>query len=79
MAASAATTTTYLSAAQVRSRYGGISDMALWRWLQDDTLRFPQPEWIRRRRFWREDRLAAWERAPRPGPRPGAAWHHPCH
>jgi predicted DNA-binding transcriptional regulator AlpA len=61
MAASAATTT-YLSAAQVRSRYGGISDMTLWRWLQDDELAFPEPEWIRRRRFWREDRLAAWDR-----------------
>jgi predicted DNA-binding transcriptional regulator AlpA len=56
-----APTTTYLSAAQVRSRYGGISDMTLWRWLQDETLAFPQPEWIRNRRFWREDRLTAWD------------------
>jgi hypothetical protein len=57
-----AATTTYLSAAQVRSRYGGISDMTLWRWLQDEQLGFPEPEWIRRRRFWREDKLSAWER-----------------
>jgi predicted DNA-binding transcriptional regulator AlpA len=55
-------TTTYLSAAQVRTRYGGISDMTLWRWLQDETLRFPRPEWIRRRRFWRADTLAEWDR-----------------
>jgi hypothetical protein len=54
--------TTYLSAAQVRNRYGGISNMTLWRWLNDGELGFPPPEWIRRRRFWREDKLAAWER-----------------
>ena len=43
--------TTYLNAAQVRTRYGGVSDMALWRWLQDDALGFPKPFRINRRRF----------------------------
>jgi len=45
-------TTIYLNAAQVRTRYGGMSDMALWRWLQDETLGFPKPLVINNRRFW---------------------------
>jgi hypothetical protein len=36
-------TITYLNAAQVRTRYGGMSDMALWRWLHDGQLGFPKP------------------------------------
>jgi predicted DNA-binding transcriptional regulator AlpA len=54
--------TTYLSAAQVRRRYGGVSDMTLWRWLQDEALAFPRPRWIQGRRFWDVADLAAWER-----------------
>ena len=55
--------TTYLNAAQVRTRYGGVSDMALWRWLQDDDLGFPKPFRINRRRFWKASDLTAWESA----------------
>src|SRR5262245_1814700 len=55
--------TVYLNAAQVRSRYGGMSDMALWRWLHDDELGFPQPLRINGRRFWMASALSAWERA----------------
>jgi predicted DNA-binding transcriptional regulator AlpA len=57
--------TVYLNAAQVRSRYGGMSDMALWRWLQDDDLGFPKPFRINRRRFWKASDLTAWERTRR--------------
>ena len=57
--------TTYLNAGQVRTRYGGVSDMALWRWLQDDDLGFPKPLRINRRRFWKASDLTAWERARR--------------
>ena len=57
--------TTYLNAAQVRSRYGGVSDMALWRWLQDEDLGFPKPFRINRRRFWKASDLTAWERTRR--------------
>jgi predicted DNA-binding transcriptional regulator AlpA len=57
--------TTYLNAAQVRTRYGGVSDMALWRWLQDDDLGFPKPFRINRRRFWKASDLTAWERTRR--------------
>jgi predicted DNA-binding transcriptional regulator AlpA len=52
---------TYLNASQVRRRYGGVSDMALWRWLHDEKLGFPQPLRINRRRFWKERDLIAWE------------------
>jgi predicted DNA-binding transcriptional regulator AlpA len=55
--------TLYLNAAQVRRRYGGASDMALWRWLHDEKLGFPQPFRINGRRFWREADLAAWEQS----------------
>lgn len=51
----------YLTAKQVRLRYGGISDMSLWRWLADPDLEFPQPERIRKRRYWRASRLDAWD------------------
>jgi predicted DNA-binding transcriptional regulator AlpA len=54
-------TITYLNAAQVRTRYGGMSDMALWRWLRDDELGFPKPLVINGRRFWKASELTAWE------------------
>lgn len=60
----------FLTAAQVRARYGGISDMSLWRWLHDPDLAFPRPLRVNRRRFWKLVELEAWERrqaAPRQG------------
>lgn len=51
----------YLSSAAVRARYGGRSDMTLWRWLADDELGFPKPIRIQRRRFWRLSELQEWE------------------
>ena len=54
---------TYLNAAQVRTRYGGVSDMALWRWLNDQELGFPKPFRINRRRYWKASDLTAWESA----------------
>ena len=54
--------TVFLNAAQVRRRYGGISEMALWRWLRDEDLGFPQPIRINGRRLWEARRLTAWER-----------------
>jgi hypothetical protein len=52
----------YLRAAQVRKRYGGISDMTLHRWLHDPELNFPQPEYHGRDRFWDEEKLDAHDR-----------------
>ena len=54
--------TVFLNATQVRSRYGGVSDMALWRWLRDEDLGFPKPIRIKGRRFWLVSSLVAWER-----------------
>ena len=53
----------YLNAAQMS--YGGMSDMALWRWLQDKELGFPKPYRINRRRFWKACDLTALERTRR--------------
>jgi predicted DNA-binding transcriptional regulator AlpA len=52
-----------LTAKQVRNRYGGVSDMAIWRWLRDENLGFPQPVLINGRRYWWLSQLSAWERA----------------
>jgi predicted DNA-binding transcriptional regulator AlpA len=47
-------------ACQVRSQCGGISDMTLYRWIHDDSLAFPKPFYINRRRFWFDDEIAFW-------------------
>ena len=52
----------FLTARQTRQRYGGISDMWLWRRLHDDS-GFPKPLVINRRRFWRLSELIMWERS----------------
>lgn len=49
----------YLSAAQVRQRYGNISDMTLWRWLKNNS--FPKPRKINERRYWDATDLDAWD------------------
>lgn len=38
---------------ELRKKFGNISDMSLWRWLQDEDLGFPQPLYIARRRYWK--------------------------
>jgi predicted DNA-binding transcriptional regulator AlpA len=50
----------YLSAPQVKYRYGGISDMTLWRWLNKD---FPKPVVIAGRRYWYLPTLQIYEKA----------------
>jgi len=42
-----------LTAINVRQRFGGISDMTLWRWMHDARVGFPQPIIINRRRYFR--------------------------
>jgi predicted DNA-binding transcriptional regulator AlpA len=49
-----------IQAASVRQLCGGISDMSLWRWLDNPELNFPRPIYIGRRRFWREAEIFAW-------------------
>lgn len=59
----------FLTSAQVKARYGGISDMWLHRRLQDDS-QFPQPMIVEKRRFWRLSDLIAWERKRAVAPAP---------
>lgn len=49
-----------IQAAAVRALCGDISDMSLWRWLNDPKLDFPRPIYIGGRRFWRESDVIAW-------------------
>lgn len=49
-----------IPAAAVRDALGGISDMTLWRWLNDDALNFPKPIKIQKRRYWRAEEIVAW-------------------
>ena len=52
----------FLTAKQLRARYGDASDMWLWRRLLDDS-GFPQPMVLNKRRYWRVSDLVAWEAA----------------
>lgn len=49
-----------ISAKTVRELCGNISDMSLWRWLNDPALGFPRPIYIQKRRFWREAEILEW-------------------
>jgi hypothetical protein len=62
----------FLDARAVKRRYGGRSDMALWRWSQDPNLGFPKPIFIQQLRYWRLGDLIAWERS-RPTSKTGPA------
>jgi hypothetical protein len=62
----------FLDARAVRRRYGGRSDMALWRWIRDPDLGFPSPIYIQKIRYWRLADLIAWE-ASRPKTNPNEA------
>jgi len=52
----------FLTANQVRQRFGGISDMSLWRWMHDERVGFPQPLVINRRRYFRLADVEAFEK-----------------
>jgi predicted DNA-binding transcriptional regulator AlpA len=54
------TDTQLITAAAVRNTLGGVSDMSLWRWLNDPAMNFPKPVVINRRRYWRQADIAAW-------------------
>jgi predicted DNA-binding transcriptional regulator AlpA len=48
-----------MPAKEVRALFGGVSQMTLWRWLQDESLGFPKPTMIRGRRYWDADSVEA--------------------
>jgi predicted DNA-binding transcriptional regulator AlpA len=65
-----------LTAQQVCARLGGISSMALWRWLGSDVVRFPQPTMrVNKRRFWAAGSIRRWLAERRSE---GVALAHPC-
>jgi predicted DNA-binding transcriptional regulator AlpA len=68
----------FLSARQVRTRYGGVSEQALWRWLRDEKLSFPRPIYINHVRYGRLADLVDWERK-RPARRERAAAKDTAH
>ena len=49
----------YLTAAQVMTRYGGVSHMWLLRRMAKD--HFPKPIYFGRLRFWRRTEIESWE------------------
>jgi predicted DNA-binding transcriptional regulator AlpA len=52
----------YLNTKQVLARYGGVSEMWLWRRLHDDS-QFPKPLIIKRRKLFLEEALDAYDDA----------------
>jgi hypothetical protein len=54
----------YLTGPQVRQRFGGKSDMWLWRTLRAEP-DFPRPVVIRKQRYFRLSELVAFENANR--------------
>ena len=51
----------FLTAPQVRQRFGGITNMTLWRWARDARVGFPHPVVINGRRYYRESEIEAFE------------------
>nr|WP_090158660.1 AlpA family phage regulatory protein [Loktanella sp. DSM 29012] len=49
-----------ISSFAVRELCGGVSNMTIWRWLQDPDMNFPKPIKIGRRNYWREADMIVW-------------------
>ncbi|MBF9029762.1 transcriptional regulator [Rhodobacterales bacterium HKCCE3408] len=49
-----------LNSHEVRALCGGVSDMWLWRRMNEEGGTFPRPTVIGRRRFWRRGDVLAW-------------------
>ena len=49
-----------IQAAAVRALCGDVSDMTIWRWLNDPAMDFPKPVYIGNRRYWREAEIIEW-------------------
>jgi len=64
---------TYVTGKQLRDRFGGRSDMWLWRLLNDPEADFPKPVVIRRHRYWALSEVQRWIEANRETPRGEAA------
>lgn len=51
---------TRIGIARVRQLCGGVSEMTIWRWLNEPARQFPRPIYIGRRRYWKETEIVAW-------------------
>lgn len=51
----------YVTAKAVMAEFGGICDMTLSRWLADDSLDFPRPIYIKRRRYFSHEEIQAFK------------------
>ena len=56
---------TYITAPQLRARFGGRSDVWLWRLLNDNQANFPRPVMVRRQRYFRISEVESWEESNR--------------
>jgi predicted DNA-binding transcriptional regulator AlpA len=56
---------TLLPSSKVRQRFGGVSDMTLWRWERNEKLGFPKPVRINARRYYRLSELDEFEQRQR--------------
>lgn len=56
----------YITPKQIRARFGGISEMTLWRWEHDARLGFPKAVLINRRKYYDLAEIEAWELAHKP-------------
>lgn len=49
-----------IPASTVRAMCAGVSDMTLWRWLNNPEIDFPRPIYIGKRRYWKEAEVIEW-------------------
>ena len=66
---------TYITATELRARFGGRSEVWLWRLVNDARAAFPKPVIVRRYRYWRMSEIEAWEEANRAKSKPREASH----
>jgi predicted DNA-binding transcriptional regulator AlpA len=52
---------TLLTSTQVCARFGGVTTMSLWRWMNDEKTAFPKPVKINNRNYWRLGDLRIWQ------------------
>lgn len=49
-----------LRSEELRVKLGDISHQTLWRWQKSPTMKFPQPFYIKRARYWRLKDINEW-------------------
>jgi predicted DNA-binding transcriptional regulator AlpA len=54
--------TRYITRKQLKARYGGVSDMTIWRWEHDPELGFPTAVEINGRKYFDLALVEEWER-----------------